>query len=115
MKISEAIDQTGLFDIYNDGENLPIVCYKLKANADVQWNLYDLADRLQMKGWQVPAYPLPEDLENVEIQRFVCRGDFGMNMANALIRDIHQSIDELNKSNVTMHANEGAHVHGFTH
>jgi len=115
MKISEAIDHTGLFDIYNDGENLPIVCYKLKETADVNWNLYDLADRLQMKGWQVPAYPLPEDLENIEIQRFVCRGDFGMNMANALIRDIQQSIDELNKSNVTMHANEGAHVHGFTH
>ena len=115
MKISEAIDETGLFDIYNNGENLPIVCYKLKDNAPVNWNLYDLADRLQMKGWQVPAYPLPEDLEKVEIQRFVCRGDFGMNMANALIRDIQQSINELNTSNVTMHANEGAHVHGFTH
>ena len=34
-----------------------------------------------MKGWQVPAYPLPKNLENEIIQRLVIRADFGMNMA----------------------------------
>ncbi len=115
MKIAQAIDSFDIFELYNDGENLPIVCYRLKPDANVEWNLYDLADRLQMKGWQVPAYPLPEDLENVEIQRFVCRGDFGMNMANALIEDIKTAVAELDKANVSMHADEGPHVHGFTH
>ncbi|MEO1770198.1 glutamate decarboxylase [Candidatus Enterococcus ferrettii] len=115
MKIAEAIEKTELFDIYNDGSNIPIVCYKLKDNSSVAWNLYDLADRLQMKGWQVPAYPLPEDLENIVIQRFVCRGDFGMNMADALIQDINRSISELNKADVSMHVHEKPHVQGFTH
>ena len=115
MKIAAAIEAFDIFELYNDGENLPIVCYRLKPDANVNWNLYDLADRLQMKGWQVPAYPLPEDLENVEIQRFVCRGDFGMNMANALIEDIKTAVAELDKANVSMHADEGPHVHGFTH
>jgi glutamate decarboxylase len=115
MKVSEAIEQTDLFDIYNNGDNIPIICYKLKEDADVNWNLYDLADRLQMRGWQVPAYPLPEDLDNIIIQRFVCRGDFAMNSANALIKDIHAAIKELNAANVSMHANEGKHTQGFTH
>ncbi|EOT48598.1 MULTISPECIES: glutamate decarboxylase [Enterococcus] len=115
MKIAKAIESFGIFEIYNDGENLPIVCYRLKDNVDVKWNLYDLADRLQMKGWQVPAYPLPEDLDNIEIQRFVCRGDFGMNMADALIEDIRTAIGELDKANVSMHANEAPHSQGFTH
>lgn len=115
MMISKYLEKTGLFEIYNNGENLPVVCYRLKEDANVNWNLYDLSDRLQMRGWQVPAYPLPVNLQNVEIQRFVCRGDFGMNMADALIRDIGQAIDDLNKANVSMHAGEGPHVQGFTH
>lgn len=115
MKVAKAIEETGLFDIYNNGENIPLVCYKLKDDQQVAWTLYDLADRLQMKGWQVPAYPLPKDLDEVVIQRFVCRGDFGMNMAEELINDFNSSISELTKANVSMHANEGPHTHGFTH
>jgi glutamate decarboxylase len=115
MKVAHAVEETGLFDIYNNGENIPIICYKLKDDSDISWTLYDLADRLQMKGWQVPAYPLPEDLDEIVIQRFVCRGDFGMNMAEALIRDLNTSIAELTKANVSMHANEGPHTQGFTH
>ena len=73
MYLSREIEATGLFKIYNDGENLPIVCYRLKNEDDVQWTLYDLADRLAMKGWQIPAYPLPVNLQDTIIQRIVCR------------------------------------------
>ncbi len=85
MYLSKEIENMGLFEIYNDGSNLPIVCYKLKEDANVEWTLYDLADRLLMKGWQVPAYPLPENLKDVIIQRIVCRADLGHNMAEQLI------------------------------
>ena len=93
MYISDIIEKTGLFDIYNDGSHLPIVCYKLKDDAayedggKVEWNLYDLADRLMMHGWQVPAYPLPANMESVIIQRMVCRVDLGYNLAEELMKD----------------------------
>lgn len=115
MKISKYLENTGLFSIYNDGENLPVVCYRLKDNANLKWDLYDLSDRLQMRGWQVPTYPLPASLENVVIQRFVCRGDLADNMADALIRDIGQAIEGLNKAGASMHTGEGPHIQGFTH
>ncbi|OEG09531.1 glutamate decarboxylase [Enterococcus ureasiticus] len=115
VSIANAVEATGLFDIYNDGENLPIVCYTLKENVDVEWTLYDLADRLQMKGWQVPAYPLPKDLGNQVIQRFVCRADLGQNMADALIRDFAQCVQDLNNARILYHDKTEAHVQGFTH
>lgn len=115
MNISKAIEETGLFKLYNDGENLPIVCYTLKENADVSWNLYELADRLQMKGWQVPAYPLPADLDDIVIQRFVCRADLGQNLADSLIEDFLQCIEDLNHARVLFHDDDEPHVHGFTH
>lgn len=115
MNISKAIEETGLFKLYNDGENLPIVCYTLKEDADVSWNLYELADRLQMKGWQVPAYPLPADLDDIIIQRFVCRADLGQNLADSLIEDFLQCIEDLNHARVLFHDDDEPHVHGFTH
>ncbi|MEB7772960.1 glutamate decarboxylase [Kurthia gibsonii] len=115
MNISKAIEEIGLFKLYNDGENLPIVCYTLKEDADVSWNLYELADRLQMKGWQVPAYPLPADLDDIVIQRFVCRADLGQNLADSLIEDFLQCIEDLNHARVLFHDDDEPHVHGFTH
>ncbi len=113
--LAETVKKTGLFEVYNDGSRLPIVCYKLKSDASVKWSLYDLADRLQMKGWQVPAYPLPENLQNVIIQRYVVRADFGMNMAQAFAEDFAMAIEQLNKAHVVGASDPESKVHGFTH
>ena len=69
-----------------------------------------------MKGWQVPAYPLPEDLQNVIIQRFVCRADLSRNLADLLMRDLKAAIEDLNNARIlskTQVDNKG--VQGFTH
>lgn len=113
--LGKAVEQTGLFSIYNNGSRLPIVCYKLKADAGVKWTLYDLADRLQMKGWQVPAYPLPEKLQDVVIQRYVVRADFGMNMAQAFVQDLQDAIEQLNRAHLVGASEPGKKAQGFTH
>ncbi|EAD4547891.1 glutamate decarboxylase [Listeria monocytogenes] len=115
LQLSQAVAETGLFEIYNDGANLPIVCYKLKDDANVAWTLYDLADRLQMKGWQVPAYPLPKEMGNTIIQRYVCRGDLGQNMVTAFKNDLSESIEELNNAHILYHDVNTSKTHGFTH
>lgn len=106
--------KTGLFKIYNNGENLPIVCYKLKDDANVEWTLYDLADRLLMKGWQVPAYPLPANLQDTIIQRIVCRADLSHNLAELYIRDFNAAIKDLNNARV-LNKETKKGVQGFTH
>ncbi|EOH97586.1 glutamate decarboxylase [Enterococcus pallens] len=113
--LAKAIEETGLFEIINDGSQLPLVCYKLKEDADREWTLYDLSDRLLMKGWQVPAYPLPKDLDQLVIQRLVVRADFGMNMAYDYVQDMQQAIDDLNKAHLVYHQKKEVKTYGFTH
>lgn len=108
--LANEIEKLGYFYIYNDASHLPIVCYGLKDDANVDWTLYDLTDRLAMKGWQVPTYPLPVDMTNVNIQRFVCRADLSMQMAVDLIEDLKYGIQQLNKENVQTSGKKG-----FTH
>ena len=114
MFLASELEKTGLFEIYNNGENLPIVCYKLKEDANVDWTLYDLADRLLMKGWQVPAYPLPEDLKDTIIQRIVCRADLSHNLAELYLRDLKAAIEDLNNARV-LKQKDKVGVQGFTH
>lgn len=113
--LAREIEKTGLFDIYNDGTNLPIVCYKLKDTESVKWTLYDLADRLQIKGWQVPAYPLPLNLQEIVIQRYVCRADFGRSMAENFIEDFKEALIELNQGYGVFHEKSEKRTQGFTH
>lgn len=113
--LADVLDKTGYFTVYNRGDHLPIVCYALRADANVKWTLYDLADRLQMKGWQVPAYPLPADLENIVIQRCVCRADFSFNMAVAFAEDLTQAIEDLNNARIVSLEEPTREKKGFTH
>ncbi|CAM4089824.1 glutamate decarboxylase [Listeria booriae] len=117
--LSKALEETGLFEIYNDGANLPIVCYTLKADTDKEWTLYDLTDRLQMKGWQVPTYPLPKDMEDVLIQRYVCRADLGFNVAEEFVADLNEAVEELDKARILAPKAETTdgkkETRGFTH
>lgn len=115
MYLAKGVEETGLFEMYNEGANIPIVCYTLKEDANVDWTLYDLADRLLMKGWQIPAYPLPKDMADVTIQRYVCRADLTMPMAQELMEDFRASIDELNNARVLAPKKDENKVQGFTH
>ena len=77
--------------------------------------MYDLADRLRMQGWQVPAYPLPKNLDTIEVQRIVCRADFGMSRAHEFIDDMKRDIEALNNSTLVGHKTTELKKYGFTH
>ena len=49
-----------------------------------------------MQGWLVLAYPMPANLEHLDVQRLVVRQDFSMPLAIALVRDMRKQVDILN-------------------
>lgn len=113
--IESEILKTGLFDMVNDSTHLPILCYAFKKDAKVPWTLYDLSDHLRMRGWQVPTYPMSDNLSDLIVQRIVCRADFGMNQAVEFVEDMNASIDELNKKYDNDANNDHPKRYGFTH
>ncbi|MDO4869847.1 MAG: glutamate decarboxylase [Bacillota bacterium] len=118
--IGDAIEDSGLFEMYNKGERTPIICYTLKEDAKysdgtrVVWNLYDLADRLQMHGWQVPAYPLPKGAEDVTVQRIVCRADLTYTLTEAFVNDFNQCLADLKEAHVLCNEKKSGR-YGFTY
>lgn len=117
--LSKQLKKMNLFTILNDGNLLPIICWTLKDADKINWTLFDLSDEILTHGWQVPAYPLPKNMENVYIQRIVVRADFTMDLATQYIDDMNRSIKKLNelyKTNKSASYNEkNKKASGFTH
>ena len=95
--ISEVLKATGYFEMITDGSLLPINTWKLRDDADVKWNLYDMEDALRSYGWQVPAYPLPKDRDDETVERIVVRPGMSMTIADDFAEDLNQAIADLNK------------------
>ena len=102
--LSKELGKTGLFEIINDGDpmkGIPTVVWAIKSGVDLSFNLYDLADRLRMRGWQVPAYPFTGELEKNTYQRILVKRDFTREMADLLLNDIRHAIEHFQKHPIT--------------
>ncbi len=86
--LARGIDGIGAFDLWSDGSDIPVFAWRLKAGHTKNWTLYHLSDRLRMRGWLIPAYPMPDNLADVTVQRIVVRQDLSMDLAQDLLDDI---------------------------
>ncbi|MBY0121744.1 glutamate decarboxylase [Bacillus sp. S/N-304-OC-R1] len=90
--LSKAIQEIGPFDIFTNGSDIPVLTFRLKEGYTSIWNLYNLSQQLKRFGWQVPAYSLPPDMENITIMRVVIRNGFSLNMAQLFLINLKQAV-----------------------
>ncbi len=65
-----------------------------KYNKGAKWTLYDLQNRLQQNGWMIPAYTMPESIDDVIVMRVVVRQGMTRDMADMLLEDIATAVEE---------------------
>lgn len=83
--LARGIEGIGAFDLWSDGLDIPVFAWQLKPGHTGNWSLFHLSDRLRMKGWQVPAYLLPDNLADRLVQRIVVRNGLSMDLAGKLL------------------------------
>ncbi len=86
----------GPFELLSDGDSIPVFAFRLKDAA--RYSVYDLSERLRVRGWQVPAYTMPPDAEGISVLRIVIREGFSRDMAELLIGDLEQAVEALEHS-----------------
>ncbi|WP_394255750.1 glutamate decarboxylase [Pseudoclavibacter helvolus] len=111
--LSAGIAKIGAFELWNDGSDIPVFAWRLKSGHSKNWNLYHLQDRLRMKGWLVPAYPMPDNLSDMTVQRIVVRNGLSMDLAEDLLEAIQTETAYLDALESPMPV-EGQHS-GFHH
>lgn len=110
--LSAAIAEIGPFELVSQGDTIPVFAWRLKAGHTDKWTLFDLSDRLRMKGWLVPAYPMADGLADMTLQRIVVRAGLSRDLADALLRDIEGEVDFLDRlSGPLPREVQGSHFH----
>ncbi|GAA4641116.1 glutamate decarboxylase [Gordonia humi] len=95
--LSASIAEMAPFELVSKGDTIPVFAWRMRKGYTDNWTLYDLQDRLRMKGWQVPAYPLADDLAEVTVQRIVVRAGLSKDLAGSLLADIKTEVEFLER------------------
>ena len=85
--IHSEIAKMAPFVNYSDDVVNPLFIWYMKPEyaKNAKWTLYDLQAKLQQSGWMVPAYTLPENIQNYVVMRVVVRQGFSRDMADMLL------------------------------
>ncbi|GAA4491194.1 hypothetical protein GCM10023171_34700 [Microbacterium panaciterrae] len=93
--LADGIGAMPAFELISDGSTIAVFAWRLAEGHTENWTLFDLSDRLRMRGWLVPAYPLPADLEQITVQRIVIRNGVTQDLAESLLATLREEVDYL--------------------
>ncbi len=91
--LAAQIGSLGIFEIVNDGNDLPVVCFKLTGPHP--YTEFDISDILKERGWIVPAYTMAPDAEHIAVLRVVVREGLSRDLAGSLVEDLSHAIAHL--------------------
>jgi len=97
LYLSSGIAKIPAFELWNDGSDIPVFAWRLREGHTESWTLYDLSDRLRARGWLVPAYPMPDSLSNLTVQRIVVRNGMSMDLAASLLEVVEEETAALDR------------------
>ncbi len=69
-------------NVITDGSAIPVLSFN--CDEDLGFTVFDISHELRALGFQVPAYTMPADAENVSVLRVVVREGFSRDMAYKL-------------------------------
>ncbi|HWG13722.1 MAG TPA: glutamate decarboxylase [Streptosporangiaceae bacterium] len=92
--LSSEIARIGPFELLSEGKELPVFAFKLRDDVTA-YSVFDISERLRARGWLVPAYTFPENLQDMPVLRIVVKNGFSMDMAQSLLHDIQKQVEML--------------------
>jgi len=95
MYLSGEIGKLGPFELASDGSAIPVFAFEMKART--HYTVFDLSEKLRERGWQVPAYTMPPDAEDIAVLRVCIREGFSRDMADMFLGDMRDAVDHYEK------------------
>jgi glutamate decarboxylase len=94
--LSSEIAGLGPFELLSDGSAIPVFAFSVRKGTP--FSVFDLSDKLRERGWQVPAYTMPDDAKDVAVLRVVVREGFSRDLATMLLDDLRAATEQLAKN-----------------
>lgn len=113
MYLSAAVAQIGPYELLSDGSELPVFFFRLKPEV-TNYTVYDVSAKLRERGWQVPAYSLPDNLTDLSGLRVVVRNGFGRDLADLFLDDLRRTTEFLDSLPAKL-PHDPDHTESFRH
>jgi glutamate decarboxylase len=94
--LAAEVDRIDAFELLSEGRELPVFAFRVADDAE-GWSVYDVSERLRGHGWIVPAYQMPDGMQDVHVLRVVVRNGFSRDLAGLLMRDLRSVVDGLGR------------------
>jgi glutamate decarboxylase len=91
--LADQIAGIAQFRLLSRGEGIPAFAFTSTQPEIV--NVYELSERLRARGWIVPAYALPANLQDSSVLRIVVRNGFSRDLATILLEDLKRTTHQL--------------------
>jgi glutamate decarboxylase len=93
--LSAALAEMDDFHVISDGSALPVIAFETAPHTP--YTVFDVSDELRQGGWQVPAYTMPPDAEDVAVLRIVVREGFSIDLADGMLEDLRTAVERLRR------------------
>jgi glutamate decarboxylase len=93
-RLAEKLAEMGPFELITDGRELPVVAFRVRDGIE-NFTVFDVSRRLSERGWQVPAYTFPADMERLAVLRIVVRNGFSHDLLELFLADLERLLPEL--------------------
>ncbi|MCW3035494.1 MAG: glutamate decarboxylase [Actinobacteria bacterium] len=93
--LAQQIGGLGPFELVSKGAGIPAFAFRIKEG--VPYTVYDVSEAVRTRGWLMPAYRLPPNLEDIAVLRIVVRDDMSRDLAKVLIEDLRRTIKRLER------------------
>ncbi len=93
--LQNELEKTGLFETIISDIRMPLLAFGLKGEHS--FSVYQISDKLRYHGWQVPAYTLAQNCEDVSILRIVVKEGFDYDLASLLLKHLLEAVQLLEK------------------
>jgi glutamate decarboxylase len=115
--LAAEIVKLGPFELLCDSDpatGIPTVTWRIREGENPGYTLFDLADRLRARGWQVPAYTLTGGVSDIAVQRVLVRLGVSRDMAAMLLDDFRDAVTHFDKHPITVPMSK-EESSGFSH
>jgi glutamate decarboxylase len=88
--LAEQVAELGPYRLISDGSDLPVFAFALDPDhPDAQgFDVYDISEALRVRGWIVPAYPMPPAIDDLDVLRVCVRNGFSRDLAELFLADL---------------------------
>ena len=103
--LAEQIPRLGPFELLSASDpatGIPAVTWRIASGQNPGYTLFDLADRLRNRGWQVPAYTLTGHASDIAVQRVLVRQGVDRDLASLLVDDLRAAVEHFGRHPVSV-------------